>query len=275
MYKIEVDNYIYLRMENLYYIRYDILYNILGSEVFFINNLKDFKLEETTIWSFPDRGKWATHSGEYRGNWSPYIPRNLLLRYSSENDWILDQFLGSGTTLIESKLLNRNAIGIDINNRSLDIANSSLKFTSDNNPKICIRQGDARDLFFIKNESIDFICTHPPYADVIKYSDGILGDLSLFKYEKFLSEMRKVAQESYRVVKKDHFCAYMIGDIRRNSYVLPLGLESMQIFVKEGFVLKEIIIKEQHNCRSTQYWKNKKKDFLMLAHEYIFVLEKR
>lgn len=38
---------------------------------------------------------------------------------------------------------------------------------------------------------------------------------------------------------------------------------------------KEIIIKEQHNCRSTEYWKKKKKDFLMLAHEYIFVLEKK
>ncbi|WP_455717190.1 TRM11 family SAM-dependent methyltransferase [Anaerosporobacter sp.] len=243
--------------------------------VFIIENPQQFKLEETTIWSFPNRGKWATHSGEYRGNWSPYIPRNLILRYSKENDWVLDQFLGSGTTLVESKLLNRNAIGIDINNKSLDITNSNLKFPSDSNSRICLRQGDARSLLFIKNDSIDFICTHPPYADVIKYSDGISGDLSLFKYEEFLSEMRKVAQESYRVVKKGHFCAYMIGDIRRNSYVMPLGLESMQIFVREGFILKEIIIKEQHNCRSTQFWKNKKRNFLMLAHEYIFVLEKK
>ena len=74
-----------------------------------------FKLEDTTIWSFPERGSWVTHSGKYRGNWSPYIPRNLILRYSKKNDWILDQFLGSGTTLIEAKLLGRNAIGVDIN----------------------------------------------------------------------------------------------------------------------------------------------------------------
>ena len=44
-----------------------------------------FKLEDTTIWSFPERGNWATHSGKYRGNWSPYIPRKyLFLRYSKE-----------------------------------------------------------------------------------------------------------------------------------------------------------------------------------------------
>lgn len=71
-------------------------------------------LEETTVWSFPDRGKWATHSGKYRGNWSPYVPRNLLLKYSEEGAWILDQFAGSGTTLVEAKLLNRNAIAIAV-----------------------------------------------------------------------------------------------------------------------------------------------------------------
>ncbi|MDI3480368.1 MAG: hypothetical protein PWQ97_23 [Tepidanaerobacteraceae bacterium] len=43
---------------------------------------ENFKLETTTVWSFPDRGEWATHNGKYRGNWSPYIPRNIIMRYS-------------------------------------------------------------------------------------------------------------------------------------------------------------------------------------------------
>ncbi len=76
---------------------------------------KDFKLEATTVWSFKQRGNWATHNGKYRGNWSPYIPRNLILRYSKENDVVLDPFIGSGTTLVETKLLKRKGIGVDIN----------------------------------------------------------------------------------------------------------------------------------------------------------------
>ncbi|MDD4088816.1 MAG: hypothetical protein PHP29_03895 [Tissierellia bacterium] len=36
----------------------------------------NFNLELTSIWSFQNRGNWATHSGSYRGNWSPYVPRN-------------------------------------------------------------------------------------------------------------------------------------------------------------------------------------------------------
>ena len=62
----------------------------------------NFELETNTVWSFPDRGKWATHDAKWRGNWSPYIPRNIILRYSKENDWVLDQFVGGGTTLVEA-----------------------------------------------------------------------------------------------------------------------------------------------------------------------------
>ena len=125
----------------------------------------NFQLESTTIWSFPNRGSWATHSGKYRGNWTPYIPRNLILRYSQPGDWILDQFIGSGTTLVEAKLLNRNAIGVDINPQSVSISEKNIQFEGDSLSKIFIREGDATKLDFVKNEKIDLICTHPPYAD--------------------------------------------------------------------------------------------------------------
>lgn len=226
------------------------------------------------MWSFPERGSWATHNGAYRGNWSPYVPRNLLLQYSQPGDWVLDQFVGSGTTLIEAKLLNRNAIGVDINSQVIALAEEKLNFTSETNSKIVLRNANACNLSFIKNSSIDFICTHPPYADIIKYSRDLDGDISLHGWEEFLLDMGKVAEESFRVLKNDKMCAVMMGDIRKNGKVIPLGFYVMERFIQAGFALKEIIIKAQHNCRSTKYWNGKQKKFLMLAHEYIFVFEK-
>lgn len=234
----------------------------------------NFKLEGTTIWSFPNRGNWATHTSEYRGNWSPYVPRNLIMRYSKKGDWILDQFLGSGTTLIEAKLLSRNAIGVDVNPNAIELSNTNLDFKCQEVSEIRTKLGDARKLTFIKDNSIDLICTHPPYADIIHYSQDIQGDISRLAYEDFLQSMADVAKEAYRVLKSERNCAFMMGDIRRRGHVLPLGFMCMQKFADVGFVLKEIILKEQHNCKSSKYWTNRKRNFLLLAHEYIFVFEK-
>lgn len=237
----------------------------------------DFELEMTTHWSFPKRGDWATHDAKWRGNWSPYIPRNILLRYSQEGDLVLDQFAGGGTTLVEAKLLNRNIIGVDINNAALDRCKDKVDFDYYSaKGKVYIKKGDARNLDFIPDESIDLICTHPPYANIIKYSEDLDNDLSRLNIPEFLEEMKKVAGESYRVLKKDKFCAVLMGDTRKKGFMIPMSFDVMRIFEEAGFKLKELIIKEQHNCRATGYWKTNsvKYNFLLIAHEYLFVFKK-
>ena len=235
-----------------------------------------FELETSTVWSFPNRGKWATHDAKYRGNFSPYVAKNIILRYSKPNDLVLDQFVGGGTTLIECKLNNRNAIGIDINPNAVGLTKEKLNFNCEFKNDIKVEVGNACDLKNVQDESIDLICTHPPYADIIKYSDGIEGDLSQLKYKDFLNAIEKVASECYRVLNKNKFCAIVMGDTRKNGMVQPLGFEVMQRFINAGFKQKEIIIKEQHNCKATGFWKtnSEKYNFLLLAHEYIFIFEK-
>lgn len=236
---------------------------------------ENFELETNTVWAFPNRGKWATHDAKYRGNWSPYIPRNVILRYSSEGDTVLDQFVGGGTTAVEAKLTGRNFIGFDINPAAVELIKKKLDFEYNTSAEISVKLGDARKLE-LSDDSIDLICTHPPYADIINYSDGIDGDLSLLSINPFLTEMGTVAEECYRVLKKDKFCAILMGDTRKKGMVQPLAFETMQLFELAGFKLKEIIIKEQHNCKATGYWKTNsiKYNFLLLAHEYLFVFKK-
>ena len=234
--------------------------------------MNSFNEESTTIWSFKDRGDWATHKGDYPGNCSPYVVKNLLIKYSNKNDIVLDQFVGSGTTIIESLLLNRKTIGIDINDKALNITKSRIK---DIGGKYKLIRGDATKLK-LKNKSIDFICTHPPYMDIIKYSNGIRGDISLLSGEEFYNSIKLVAKESFRVLKEKCYCAILIGDVRKNGLIVPVGFNVMELFLNEGFLLKEIIIKEQHNCKSTDKWIEiaKKRNFLLIQHEYIFVFQK-
>ncbi len=236
----------------------------------------------TTVWSFPDRGDWATHVGNYRGNWSPYIPRNLILRYTAPGDLVLDQMAGSGTTAVECKLLGRRAVGVDINPDAVMVARNRLDFSyapldaDYKAPEIKTYVGDARSLDLIENESVDLIATHPPYASIIPYSHDREGDLSsVHNIAEFAEEMRKVANEGMRVLKPGKHCAILMGDTRRNKHFVPITPRVLMSFLEAGFILREDIIKLQWKMKSTrEKWFGKKYDFYLIGHEHLYVFRK-
>lgn len=240
----------------------------------------DFHEETTTVWSFRRRGDWATHDGRYRGNWSPYIPRNVILKYSRPGDLVLDYFVGGGTTAVEAKLLGRRCIARDINPGAVGITLENLEF--DAPPQVSgdgalrayepqVSVGDARHLSGIRDGTVDLICAHPPYAGIIKYGTDIPGDLSDLSVEDFLVEMGKVARESLRVLRPGGRCAILIGDARKSRHVVPIGFRTIRAFLDAGFALNELVVKRQHNCKTTGFWHSRsvQHNFLLLAHEYL------
>jgi site-specific DNA-methyltransferase (cytosine-N4-specific) len=89
----------------------------------------DWELEEAYT-------RYTTHGYHpYSAKYIPQIPNYLIKNFSEKNDLILDNFTGSGTTLIESKILGRNALGVDVNPlacliskvKTTNLQNSELK----------------------------------------------------------------------------------------------------------------------------------------------------
>jgi DNA modification methylase len=246
---------------------------------------KDFSLEKTTVWSFEHRGNWATHRGNYRGNWAPQIPRNIILRYSKEGELVLDQMVGSGTTLIECKLLGRNGIGVDINLDALMVTYNRLDFTyvtSSERPATTqkLYLGDARNLdpSIIPNETIDLIATHPPYANIIPYSrERENGDLSrVHSVDEFIYEMSGVAKECFRVLKPGKHCAILIGDTHKHKHYVPIAFRVLKVFLDNKFILREDVIKEQWHTKTMRgRWREGyNHDFLLTYHEHLFIFRK-
>lgn len=153
------------------------------------------------------------------------------------------------------------------------MAKERINFKSNNLYEPKLIKADSTNLKgIVPDNCIDFIFAHPPYANIIKYSKDIKEDISRLELNEFLDQMKRFSEECFRILKKNKYCAVLIGDIRKNKNVIPLGFYIMNIFIKTGFTLKEIIIKEQHNCKRTDYWSQKsKRDFYLLAHEYILI----
>ena len=70
-----------------------------------------------------EKTKSRTHGiHTYPAMFIPQVGRRLLETYSKKNDTVCDIFCGSGTALVESKLMGRNAYGIDLNPLAIFLA---------------------------------------------------------------------------------------------------------------------------------------------------------
>lgn len=105
------------------------------------NHLRNEKYTRRKDYSWDFRGahtKPYTHClHSYPAMFIPQLARRLLLSYSNEGDIICDIFCGSGTALVEARLLGRNAYGIDLNPFAIFLAKVK---TTEINPVLLQRQ---------------------------------------------------------------------------------------------------------------------------------------
>ncbi len=252
----------------------------------------NFQLSTGTIWDFPRRGMWAVHSSDYRGNWPPQLVRNLILRFTCPGDMIVDAFVGGGTTLIEAWLCQRKSMGIDISKLALQTtrakleAMESLARTDDRTSlsdeyKPIVIGGDALRIDKLIERhgaipgSVQLICAHPPYLDLLKFTDNDKRDLSLIKEPAaFYRKMSAFARHVYRGLKSQGVCALLIGDVRKEGELIPLGFNSAIRFQREGFKLESTIIKTQNHERSSEFYRDRGNGLPLIEHEYLFILRK-
>jgi len=220
------------------------------------------KIETTTLWDFPTQNYGETSHGDnkYRGVTPAFVIWNLIQRYTKEGDLVIDPMCGSGTTIDVCKEEKRRVIGFDI-----------VPYRKD------IIQADARNLP-IKDESADLIFIDSPYSDNIDYNNhpDNIGNISCER-EEFFTELDKVAMDAQRILKKDRYIAWLIGDHwRKKSGFIAVGFKVFSLLGKY-FKPVDIIAVSRHNQTSnTLLWHKRAKEynFFLRGFKYLIIMSK-
>lgn len=241
-----------------------------------------------SLWVLDKRDTSGAHLAWYWGNFIPQIPRQMMLRYTKKGEWVLDTFVGSGTTLIECRRLGINGIGMDLNPEVAQKAKELIeKERNKDNVVSEVIIGDSRtiDIKAILNNhkinQVQLLIMHPPYHDIIRFSKDE-KDLSNAKNtEEFLKMFGEVVDNATLYLEKGRYFALVIGDKYSKGEWIPLGFYCMQEVLKRGYLLKSIIVK---NFEETRGKRNQKElwryralvgGFYIFKHEYVMLFKKK
>ena len=252
---------------------------------------KEIDLNVDSLWIMGPRAKGGKHSNMYHGNFAPQIPNEMIRRYTEEKEIVLDMFMGSGTTLYECESLNRDFIGFDINQEVIDFVNQRMDGLSPITYKIhncnvldqdSVSSCLTEDLRELKAKKIDLVMSHPPYWDIIKFTDKPYDLSNIDSLDDFLDAFELSVKNVWPFIKKNGYFVLVAGDIYRDSAVIPLAFLMMER-VRKNFKswLKGIVIKDMVGNRAKigieTIWRYRalKNGNYLFKHEYIFVFRKK
>lgn len=240
-------------------------------------------IETDSLWLFDKRDNSGKHSGFYHGNFIPQVPRQLIKRYTKKGDFVLDPFLGSGTTAFECETLQRGCVGIELNPELVDYVKGKTSF-SKNIHCLC---GDSTDpkVFqkiskLLPQKQVRLVILHPPYFDIVKFSNK-KADLSNQKtYQDFFRLLCKVIDNSLTLLSPKRYLAIVIGDKYTKGEWMSLGFYSILAAQGRKLKLKSIIVKNMEGNRGKRaqhtIWRYRAlaSDYYIFKHEYILIFQK-
>lgn len=209
----------------------------------------------------PKRDFLPKNSSDFHGLFIPEIPYQFILRFTKENEIVWDCFGGSGTTYKVAKYLKRQCIINDLSPR-----------------KAFIQQGDA--LNFKPPSNVQLLFMHPPYHNIVKYSEKEACGSNCRSIDDFLKWFEKVVQNCTPYLEKKRFLILVCGNVYQDSEEHTLGIWCKDIVRQAGFKLKSHIIKDYGETKGgqknykLQYYRQLRGNFNNFYGDNIFILQK-
>lgn len=256
-----------------------------------LNRWREYdEVKTDSLWLYDSRASGDGHRLDYHGNYIPQIATQLLTRYSKKDDIVLDLFLGSGTTAIEAARLDRRCLGVELKSELVEhvrgkirpeLLDTRIRLLQGNSaaPETISKIGES--LQAMQAKAAHLLILHPPYADIIKFSERSDDLSNAPTTAAFLDGFEAVARNGYQLLAPGRFAALIIGDKYADGELVPLGFWCMERMNRVGFRTKAIIVKniegnEKGKGKSANLWRYRALagGYYIFKHEYIILFFK-
>ena len=217
------------------------------------------------LFIIPKRDWELKNDPDFHGLFIPEIPYQFIRRFLPENGIIWDCFSGSGTThrVAEYLGIKEQCICTDLNPTNKDF----IKF------------GDATT--YTLDVKSDLVFCHPPYHNIVKYSDNPNDGSNCKNIEEFLDWMEKVALNIHKNMNDGGYCILVCGNLYEDGEEKTLGVWAKDRFCKVGFKCKSHIIKDYGETKGSDaknynlnYYRQLKNGYNNFYGDNIFILKK-
>lgn len=229
-------------------------------------NGKEWIKSQIAIWEFFYEKRDLREKDVHPAVFPITLPKKCIQLFTHEGELVLDPFVGSGTTLIAARDLNRNAVGFDLNKKYIDLCEQRLAQQDilNTSKQIAICDDAINIPKYLKENTIALSVTSPPYACMLnrqRLNKSMRGDLRGNKYflkvqqysnnprdigtmtpTKYINALKRIYKGILPLLKPKAHCVINITDLWWNNTRVPLHLYIIEALEEIGYDLRNIII---------------------------------
>ena len=232
---------------------------------------KEWIKAQLGVWRFNYQKRDIRDKSVHPATFPISLAKNVISLFSHRGELVLDPFVGSGTTLVAARDLERNAVGFDINDAYINLSWTRLN----NTPRYLLAEqvpikDDARNLHrYLDPESVALVFTSPPYANLLnrkrrnksrrtydrkntqylrveQYSQDAndLGTLPLPEYSR---EMGQIFSGILPLLRPKAHCVINVPDMWWEDQRITIHVALIETLRDVGYELRNIIIWDRTN----------------------------
>jgi DNA modification methylase len=130
---------------------------------------KEWLKSQLGVWQFTYEARDIRDKKVHPATFPISLSKKIIELFTHKGELVLDPFVGSGTTLVASRDLSRNAVGFDLCSSFIGVCEERLaQGTLFEDDKQIAIQDDAINIHqYFEPETISLIWTSPPYANLL------------------------------------------------------------------------------------------------------------